>query len=126
MKNFVRHNLIINNNTNLSVSGRTTVWNELYRYNPSTSTKALLLSLLIKNTNASNSSQSDMIVAVQIVDANNNIVYPLLSFQILSNKDEFYIDRTKQLIVLNPQDKIRISTTATGLYAYCSVLENVN
>lgn len=121
MKNFVRRNLIISSGGSYALD----TFHDLYQYSTSNSTKALLLSLLVKNT--ASSSQSDVNVDVYLTSSTNGLIYPLFTdSEVLSNKDEFYIDRTKQLIVLNPGDKIRIRTHAYGIYAYCSVLENVN
>lgn len=125
MKNFVSRNLsIVSTDSNPRALDE---WHDLYQYNVTDNTKkALLLSLLVKNTSSS-SSQSDVNLEVYITTSGGGLRYPLITYtEVLSNKDEFYIDRTKQLIVLNPGDKIRIRAHAYGIYAYCSVLENVN
>lgn len=137
MKNFVRRYFAIPSTaTNDPNIGK---WYMIYRYSPTnTSLKALVLSLLVKNTSYS-SSHGDINVNLYIgrhtqeglisdnPDTGPTVIYPLItSTEVLSNKDEFFLDRTKNLIVLNAGDGIAIKCSAGGIYAYCSILENVN
>lgn len=158
MKNFVSTNFYIDSSQTNSL--KINHWNLLYRYLPSNnSLKAIVLSILIKNSNAqlidntislwvSNFSGSitylnsleNLEVAAYNTTNNTSVtfnntmadgtspgcIYPLLSIETLSAKDEFTIDRTKHLIVLKYGQGIVIKPSASGIFAYCSVLENVN
>ena len=84
-------------------------------------TKTLILSLLLKN----NASPAQDITVTAWIKSGNTFIYPLISSQILSSKDEFFIDRTKQLFILNPGETIELNYGDSGIWTYCSLLENL-